>query len=400
MPRLPARSRKRKSLEDNSELENNSLDSANSTSATPSQLRHKKTWCDDNPNNWTAKRLVEELNLCGFNVPPSLCNKKKVLHQMYIANQGRTVPGIPLGVPQAPVANADHIPAEIQRFNDISQGQVSVPISQTRSAATGVRQPPQETTANATCISAMDQAVLDIPCTSTQTQFRSDVDLADHADSSQTFPRPTPQAQVSSALPAMDSTVFHHGQPGLFTATSQSQMGAQGAPPTSTSAVNHPVGPLPLPVESNMAASREMRHDPKLVQLEVQLSQVQQTLKSLSERLITPPSHHTASMHSYTTTSSATAGFQGHNLGQLMTPASTGLYTQQQEQYGAFGILPDSVSHQDPVSPSLRQAILAGKDINLSMLLIHDYEYGEVRSVEPGEQIIRLKQSDKYLLKH
>jgi hypothetical protein len=61
--------------------------------------------------------------------------------------------------------------------------------------------------------------------------------------------------------------------------------------------------------------------------------------------------------------------------------------------------LPDSVSHEDPVSPSLRKAIIAGKDINLSMLSIRDYEYGEVRYVELGEQIIRLKQTDKRLEK-
>jgi hypothetical protein len=134
--RRRTQTRKRKSPENNSE------DSANlpstSISATPSQPRRQQaSWCEDNTNIWTSKTRVSELDRRGFKVPPSLFNIKKFLHHMYvaIANWGQTVSEIAtLGEPREPVVNADvceytdqvHISAEMQRYNAISRGQVSL----------------------------------------------------------------------------------------------------------------------------------------------------------------------------------------------------------------------------------------------------------------------------------
>jgi hypothetical protein len=154
-------------------LENSAILSLTSISVTPSEPRRQQpSWCEDNSNNWTAKKLVSELDLRGFKVPSSMCNNKKFLHQMYNANRGQTVPAMtPPGEHQEPVVYADvsedtdpvHIPAERQRYYAISRGQV--PLTTTagkiRSTAAVGRPPPQATVANTTCMPFMDQMLLD-----------------------------------------------------------------------------------------------------------------------------------------------------------------------------------------------------------------------------------------------
>jgi hypothetical protein len=77
------------------------------------------------------------------------------------------------------------------------------------------------------------------------------------------------------------------------------------------------------------------------------------------------------------TVTTPAADFQGRTLAQVMT-GTAGVGTSATLTSGvAFHSLPK----MDTVTPSIRQAIVEGRDINLATLLIQGYEFGEVRSV-------------------
>jgi hypothetical protein len=67
--------------------------------------------------------------------------------------------------------------------------------------------------------------------------------------------------------------------------------------------------------------------------------------------------------------------------------------------HGPFGIPADKLPRREIVTPSLKKAIIDGKDVNLNTLLMPSYEYGEVRSVEIGDQSFHLKRNDHRLNK-
>jgi hypothetical protein len=65
-----------------------------------------------------------------------------------------------------------------------------------------------------------------------------------------------------------------------------------------------------------------------------------------------------------------------------------------------LGVALDSLPSMDTVTPSLRKAIQEGKDINFNSFFINGHEFGEVRSVELGGDVVRLKNSDARMSKN
>jgi hypothetical protein len=149
------------------------------------------------------------------------------------------------------------------------------------------------------------------------------------------------------------------------------------------------------PVADNMAAPIESVESDRLSVLESHMTTIQATLNKLAGAPTATPA-------SLFTQSSAAADYRGFTLQDVMAGQSAaqpiGLTcTFPNQQRGAFGVPADSVPQQVVIQPSLRKAIIEGKDINLGTLFIRNYEYGEVKSVELGDTTVRLKQTDKRL---
>jgi hypothetical protein len=154
---------------------------------------------------------------------------------------------------------------------------------------------------------------------------------------------------------------------------------------TATSVNNVRAHP-PFPDNNNMAASA----------LE-QLKEVQSQVTKLTS-LFQTGSDNTAIRCNIATT---TEDYRGYTLSQVMDGNIT---TAAQPtainavpfpgQSGQFGVAMSSLPRREIVSPSLRKAIIEGKHVNLNMLCINNYEFGEVRSVEVGELSLRLKKND------
>jgi hypothetical protein len=154
------------------------------------------------------------------------------------------------------------------------------------------------------------------------------------------------------------------------------------------------------------AGSTTTMADNRVAALETQMTTLQQTMTAIAAQLgCTNTSNATVGQDTLASVRSvpaqvAAANFSGHTLAQVIASDACRMASGDTTSSRRHSGVPlDSLPSYDIVSPSVRQAITDGKDVNLNTLLIAGYEQGEVKSIELGQDVVRIKNNDHRLSK-